>query len=218
MDVSTLTSTGSSSSATTSATSSMMSNYDTFLTLLTTQLTNQNPLDPMDSDKFTEQLVAFSSVEQQIQTNTNLEDMLSALAASTTLNLVNYVGKEVTALSDTTSLASGSANWTYTLGAAPDTVEVTITNAAGAVVKTDKIAGAKGDNAYAWDGETDSGTTAPDGSYTISIVAKDAEGATVSVSTRTSGVVKAIDVSGTEPYLTVGTSKIPLSNVIAVGQ
>ncbi len=217
MDISALTggsSSGSSKSG--SAASSLMTNYDTFLRLLTTQLTTQNPLDPMDSEKFTEQLVSFSSVEQQIATNSNLESMLSAMAASATLNLVNYVGQDVTALSDTTRLENGSASWDYTLGADAETVKVTITNSAGAVVRTETIAAKAGEQTYEWDGTADSGTAAPSGNYTISFKAADGEGKSVSVSTRITGTVSTVDFSGTEPYLTVAGRKIPLSNVLSV--
>ena len=51
-------------------------NFDTFLQLLTTQLKNQNPLDPLDTNQFTAQLVQFSGVEQQLKTNEFLEALL----------------------------------------------------------------------------------------------------------------------------------------------
>ena len=44
-------------------------NFDTFLTLLTTQLRHQNPLDPLDTNDFTAQLVQFTQVEQTIKQN-----------------------------------------------------------------------------------------------------------------------------------------------------
>lgn len=88
--------TGTSASA---ATNSLMSNYTTFLTMLTTQLKTQSPLDPMDVNSFTQQLVQYSSVEQQIQTNANLKSMMETLTSSAALQLVNYIGKSVVAYS-----------------------------------------------------------------------------------------------------------------------
>ncbi|SON57712.1 Basal-body rod modification protein FlgD [Hartmannibacter diazotrophicus] len=217
MDVSALSSPSSSTTKSANAASSLLSNYDTFLTLLTTQLTTQNPLDPMDADKFTEQLTAFSSVEQQIETNSNLEDMLSALSASAALNLVNYVGKSVTALSDTTQLSGGSAQWTYTMGNDAETVDVTITNSAGAVVANDKIKANAGTNTYTWDGTTRNGGEATEGdNYTISFSATDSDGKSVPVTTQVKGKVSAVDVSGSEPYLVVNGSSVPLSGVLSV--
>ncbi len=53
-----------------------------FLTLLTTQLQNQDPLSPMDSTEFTNQLVQFSQVEQQITSNQKLDSLLALQLAS----------------------------------------------------------------------------------------------------------------------------------------
>ena len=52
-------------------------NFDTFLTLLTTQLKNQNPLEPLDTNQFTSQLVQFAQVEQQLKSNDQLATLVS---------------------------------------------------------------------------------------------------------------------------------------------
>ena len=95
---------------------SIAGNFDTFLQLLTTQLKNQNPLDPLDTNQFTQQLVQFSSVEQQLKTN----DFLSALGAgqlanSVQTNAVNYIGKTVTAAGVRSELTNGKAVWNFSL-------------------------------------------------------------------------------------------------------
>jgi len=84
------TNTPGSSSGTSSA--QLTDNFDTFLTLLTAQVQNQDPLSPTDATQFTEQLVQFSGVEQQIQSNQNLEALLAANSASTSASLANYLG------------------------------------------------------------------------------------------------------------------------------
>src|SRR6202789_478055 len=71
-------------------------NYNTFLTLLTTQLQNQNPLDPLDSNQFTQQLVEFSSVEQQVNMNTNLQTLISLQQTSDATSAMQYLGSNVT--------------------------------------------------------------------------------------------------------------------------
>jgi flagellar basal-body rod modification protein FlgD len=212
------TSTTSTTSSTSSATKALTANYDTFLKLLTTQLRVQNPLEPMDAEKFTEQLVSYSTVEQQIQTNKNLESILSSLSSSSMLNLVNYIGKSVEAEGSTAKLADGKATWKLNAGADAEKSTITIRNADGVVVHTETIALSNGEQSYTWDGKTDSGETATDGSYTIAVKATNADGETVSISTKTSGKVTAIDTSGSEPYLTVGSSKIPLSSVSRVSE
>src|ERR1700712_1251997 len=90
---------GSSSSSSSSATdrATIAGNFDTFLQLLTTQLKNQNPLDPLDTNQFTEQLVQFSSVEQQLKTNDFLSTLVSNNSNSINSNAVGYIGKTVAA-------------------------------------------------------------------------------------------------------------------------
>src|SRR5215218_2783230 len=71
-------------------------NFDAFLLLLTTQLKNQSPLDPMDTNQFTQQLVQFASVEQQLKSNATLSALLTTVKASTT-NAASFIGMQVTA-------------------------------------------------------------------------------------------------------------------------
>ena len=103
-------------SASDKAAASLSENYTMFLTLLTTQLKNQNPLDPMKSETFTQQLVQMSSVEQSIQTNKNLETLISASAFQaantavdiTSSNPVITVNGTQVKYSDVTSIANPS--------------------------------------------------------------------------------------------------------------
>ena len=118
MSVSGVSSSSGSGSGASAATNSLTSNYTTFLTLLTTQLRTQSPLSPMDVNNFTQQLVQYSAVEQQMQTNSNLQAMMDTLTSSAALQLVNYVGKSVTAYSDTTKMNDGKADWTINSSAA----------------------------------------------------------------------------------------------------
>ncbi len=113
-------------------------NFDTFLSILTTQLKNQNPLDPLDTNQFTSQMVEFTGVEQQLKTNEFLEALISANEQNFSSQAVSYIGKEVTAFSDQAHLKDSKATWTY--GMTEDAAEATITikNSAGAVVFTEK--------------------------------------------------------------------------------
>src|ERR1700734_3492026 len=89
-------STGTGSSTTgNSAMDQLSGNFDTFLQLLTTQLQNQDPLDPMDSNQFTQQLVEFSQVEQQINTNTNLQTLITQGTTNASAITTSYLGKNV---------------------------------------------------------------------------------------------------------------------------
>lgn len=210
--------TSSSSSGSGAATDSLMSNYNMFLNMLTTQLRTQNPLDPMDASKFTEQLVQYSSVEQQITTNSKLQDMLSTMISSTALSLVNYLGKEVTASSDITKLeAGGTADWKLTSSAAAEGATITIRDASGAVVRTMTQDLSLGEQSISWDGKTDDGTAASSGNYSITVDAKDSDGNPVSIETKVTGEVTAIDTSTATPYLKVNGVLVPLANLISIG-
>src|SRR5690606_33728635 len=90
-------------------------NFQTFLQLLTTQLQNQNPLDPLDTNQFTQQLVQFAGVEQQIATNATLSALLQVMDSSHLTGAVDFIGKRVTAEGATTVLDDQSAVWNINL-------------------------------------------------------------------------------------------------------
>src|SRR6187397_2106289 len=89
------------------------SNFTTFLQLLTTQLRNQNPLDPLDTNQFTQQLVQFSSVEQELNINKQLSTLVSLQQTAQSTAALSYVGKSVTVDSSTPQLTNGQAQWSF---------------------------------------------------------------------------------------------------------
>ena len=191
-------------------------NFDTFLQLLITQLKNQNPLEPLDTNQFTQQLVQFTSVEQQLKTNEFLEAMMQSSQNSTNAQAVSYVGKTVTASGATTDLLDGAANWIYRVDAAAETTNITIKDASGNVVDTENLSLAAGTDQIVWDGTTSSGTQLTSGRFTITIDARDGNGKYVPVTTEMQGVVDGVDVSGSEPFILIGDLRIPLSSISAV--
>lgn len=191
-------------------------NFDTFLQLLTTQLKNQNPLEPLDTNQFTQQLVQFTSVEQQLKTNEFLEAMMQSSQNSNNAQAVSYVGKTVTASGATTDLVDGVANWVYRVDAAAENTNITIKDAAGNVVYTENLSLEAGTDQIVWDGTTSSGTKLTSGQFTITIDARDGDGKYVPVTTEMQGVVEGVDVSGSEPYILIGDLRIPLSSISAV--
>src|SRR3569832_441863 len=93
----------------------LTNNFSTFLTLLTTQLKNQDPTSPMDSNQFTQQLVQFSQVEQQINSNKNLESLIALTKSQNATNAVSYLGKTLKLTDGTAALINGQAQRTYTV-------------------------------------------------------------------------------------------------------
>lgn len=209
---------GSSSSSTSSLGASrqgIADNFDTFLQLLTTQLKNQNPLDPLDTNAFTQQLVQFSSVEQQLKTNDFLSALVQSNVNSVQTNAVNYIGKTVSAEGVRSELVGGKAVWNFSLKDAADTT-VTIKDKAGNVVYTERGNLQAGTGQFTWDGKTSTGAKAPDGTYSISMTGVDAEGKTVPISTEFTGVVTGVDFTGSEPVLLIGATRVNLSGVSAI--
>ena len=191
-------------------------NFDTFLSILTTQLKHQNPLDPMDTNQFTQQLVQFTGVEQQLKTNTFLEALMNASQRTSNTDAVSYIGKEVTAAGTNATLKGGGASWAYNAAANAADVKVTIKNASGQVVYSETGSLNQGPGNFLWDGVGSDGQAKPDGVYTITIDGKSLAGKNVAINTSTVGVVSAVDFSGTEPVMTVGGSKIRLSDITSV--
>jgi flagellar basal-body rod modification protein FlgD len=92
-----------------SASQQLAGNFNTFLQLLTTQLQNQNPLDPLDTNQFTQQLVEFASVEQQINTNTNLQSLINLQQTSEATSALSLVGSTVTVGGNSATLSNATS-------------------------------------------------------------------------------------------------------------
>ncbi len=210
-------STSSTSSSSSTSATGLASNFTQFLTLLTTQLKNQNPLDPMDTNQFTQQLVEFAGVEQQLKTNDRLDSILTASQSASSASATSYIGKTVTTDGTTAQLANGSASWTLDPARAATKAVVTISDSKGNVVATQTTALAAGSQSFTWNGKTSAGLTSADGTYSIKVAAVDATGANVSVDTSVTGTVSEVDLSGSTPVLLVGSQKVPLSSVQQIG-
>ncbi len=194
----------------------LASNFDTFLSLLTTQMKNQDPLSPMDSTQFTQQLVEMTGVEQQLAANDFLKQLVSNTGASVA-SAVNLIGKQVQAVTDTAQLSNGQAQWQYTLGAGATDVKLEVLDANGksvaAYAASDTGAGA---HSFTWDGKSMTGKQMPDGPYTLRITATDPTGASVSASSFIQGVVTGVEQSNGATVLTVNGGTVPLSAVTSV--
>ena len=201
---------------------SIADNFDTFLTLLTTQLKNQNPLEPLDTNQFTQQMVQFTSVEQQLKTNEFLEALVlgnqnaagNKYAAAN--QAIGMIGKTITAQSSVATLENGQASWTFTLGQNAPNSEVTIRNETGAIVFSKQLALSEGQASFEWDGKDANGMQYPSGNYSITIDAKDANNNNVTALTQVQGVVDRVDLTGEMPVLMVGNSRIILDAVLSV--
>jgi flagellar basal-body rod modification protein FlgD len=199
-----------------SATQQLTGNMDTFLQLLTTQLQNQDPMNPMDSDQFTQQLVEYSQVEQQINTNTNLQTLISLQQGGAASSAVSYLGKTVSVTNGSASLTDSAASWNYTLAAPSTATTLTIANASGQTVYTGAGSTSAGGNTFDWNGQDNNGNQLPDGVYTLAVTAAASDGSAVQTSVSSTGVVSEVNLSGSTPELMIGSMAVPISQVATV--
>ncbi len=192
-------------------------NFDQFLLLLTTQLQNQNPLEPLDTNQFTQQLVQFASVEQQIQTNQTLSSLLSLSESSKVSNAVSFLGAKVVAEGSSTLFTGDSAEWAISTSVPASRAIFEVRDVNGNVIASNDVSLTTGtEHKYVWDGTTTAGGKAPVGIYTLSVQAFDASGARVAAQTDIKGVVDGIDLTGAEPVLKIGDLLVPMSLIKSV--
>jgi flagellar basal-body rod modification protein FlgD len=191
-------------------------NFSTFLTLLTTQLKNQDPTAPMDSNAFTQQLVMYSQVEQQIDSNDNLKTLIAQGSSNAAAVTTGYLGKRVSITNGNASLTSGSATWTYVLDNAAATNQLTVTNASGKTVYSGTGDLTAGNHSFVWNGKDNNGNQLADGTYKLTVTAADTNGTNITSSVASAGTVTQIDMTGSTPQLIVGNMEIGLGDIAAV--
>ena len=207
-------SSGSSLSSTTGAT--LAGNFQTFLTLLTTQLQNQNPLDPLDTNQFTQQLVQFAGVEQQLKTNDQLTTLVSLQQTAQSTQALGFVGKTAVVDGSTAALSNGAATWS--LGVPTNSnVSISITNSTGQTVYSNTYAVQAGQNqTFGWDGKGNDGTQWPDGQYKLTATAADSAGNDVAVTTQIQGVVNSVDLTQSPPLLSINGQTYTVSQIKSI--
>ena len=192
-------------------------NFTTFLTLLTTQLQNQNPLDPLDTNQFTQQLVQFASVEQQINMNTQLQTLVSLQQTAQNSQALGFVGKTVTVKGGTAPLTNGQAQWTFS-STSPAKATFTVTDSTGQTVLTKTGTVQPGAQSFNWNGLDSSGRQWADGNYTLTITAVGANRQSVAIPTTVTGMVSSVDLTQSPPLLSIGGQTYTLNQILSVQQ
>ena len=203
-------------SASSTASTQVTTAYNTFITLLTSQLQHQDPLNPTNTDTFTQELIQLSGVEQQLTTNQTLSSMNTDLSTITQANGLGYVGKTVTASGSTSPLQNGSAQWDYTLNSAAQAVTLNVKDANGNTVYSTSGDTTSGQHSFSWNGTSSGGSTVTSGDYTLSVTATDTSGNSVSTTTNMVGQVTGVDTSTGTTQLQVGDIEVPIANVTAI--
>jgi flagellar basal-body rod modification protein FlgD len=191
-------------------------NFQSFLQLLTTQLQNQNPLDPLDTNQFTQQLVEFAGVQQQLNTNDSLATLVSLQQTTQSTQALGFVGKNAIVTGNTAALTNSSATWQVNVPTS-STVNITIANSTGQTVFSGNYDAAAGNNQpFTWNGQGNDGTQYPDGNYTLTATAKDQSGNNVAITTAIEGTVSAVDLTQSPPLLTIGGQKYTVSQIQSI--
>jgi flagellar basal-body rod modification protein FlgD len=217
----TATTAASTTAATTAAAAmkkSMGMNKDDFMKLFIAQLQYQDPLAPQDPTAMLNQLSQLSLVEQSYNSNTALAKLLTAQNNSTSISAVSFIGKEITATGNSISLdGTSAASVKFNLAVPTDSTQISISDAAGKVVRTVTTGAFKaGDATYTWDGRDNNGALLTPGSYSFSATGITAAGTSTAATPYTTGRVDGVSMSGGTPMLTIGSTSIALTDVIGV--
>ena len=195
-----------------------------FLNLLVTQLKNQDPLDPMDANEFTSQLVQFASVEQQIYQNANLEKMLSIQQTNQVATMVDFIGNTIEAVGDQVPLENGIAKTTYELdpqaGQIPvaDKINITVQNAAGQTVYTTVGEVTPGQQEFIWDGKSNNDIAQDPGLYTVIVTALDRSGDLINTKQTVFGRVTGAGAEEGAVQLYMGDVVTSLDKVLSISE
>jgi flagellar basal-body rod modification protein FlgD len=192
-------------------------NFNTFLTLLTTQLKNQDPLSPMNTDQFTQQLVAFSQVEQQIKTNSQLGTLISNGSSSEAISALPMVGRSIEYNGNQTVLKSSQANFSYTLPTHAAAATIGIEDSGGSTIYLAKADATSGRHTFTWNGKTIGGQQRPDGgTYKVVVRATDANNKPITATTTAIGTVTGVSVDNNVATFDVSGVKVPMSQLVTL--
>ena len=194
----------------------LSSNFGDFLNLLMTQLKNQDPGSPMDANSFTSELVQFSSVEQQINTNASLATLIQLTQAGDVAQATAVVGKPVMVQSTQIPLQNSSGTLVFTAATAgPATI--TVQNANGGTLQQVSENASQGANTWNWNGKNSAGQTVPDGAYTVTVTSGAPGVAATALPFTVVGTATGVTSANNTVNLQLGALSIPFSNVVSVG-
>ncbi len=193
--------------------SKLSGDYNNFLTLLTTQLKNQDPMSPMDTTQFTQQLVEFSGVEQQINGNKKLDQLVGLQSTANAYGAVGFVGTTIASDSDQMPLQNKKGKFDYTIEHTSGNALLKITNSSGQLVMVKQVDSTVGTHPVEWDGTDYTGSQLPDGAYTVAVAYQDSAGTNYDAPITTYGTVDSAEIAGGNVSLKMGAVSVGLDKV-----
>ncbi|WBY09455.1 flagellar hook capping FlgD N-terminal domain-containing protein [Sphingomonas sp. 7/4-4] len=214
----TVTSTTAPDAKTTAATTKINADFDMFLKLLTAQMQNQDPLDPMDTAQYTQQLVQYSQVEQSIEQTATLKEMLAAFGTQNLMQASSLVGAQVETSSATSGLSAATpAQWTWSATRDVTSMTATIKDDKGKIIDTLPITATGAAGAFTWDGTTSAGKKVDPGLYTLELAGVDASGAKVAATAHAFGKVNDVELENGMVKLTINGLTVATSDLLRIG-
>ena len=195
------------------ALAALSGNFSDFLGMLMTQLQNQDPTSPLDTNQFTSELVQFSGVEQQINTNASLTQLIQLTQAGEAMQGSQLAGKPVTVTATQIPLQSGTGHVGFTAPAA-EPVRIVITDANGQAVRTATVNATAGQNGWTWDGTNSAGTRMPDGAYNVAVLGGTAD---TPLSFTVTGTATGVQSTASGMQLDLGPVAVGFGAVQSVG-
>ena len=193
---------------------------DEFLKLLMTQMGNQDPTAPNDSQAFVAQLATFAQLELQQNNNKNIESLLLAQASANQTSMANFVGKDVLFKSDSLQLIAGQkAGATASLKDGATNVTAVVLDSEGKTVRTMQLGPHDaGSMAFEWDGRDDTGRSMPPGEYKLRVTAQDEKGKSVAVEQQGSGHIDGIAYVDGVAVLKLGDVRVKVSDIVEINE
>jgi flagellar basal-body rod modification protein FlgD len=198
-----------------SALNSLSSNFGDFLSLLMTQLQNQDPTSPLDTNEFTSELVEFSGVEQQINTNSSLTQLIQLTQAGEMMQASAMTGKQVTVSSDHVPLQNGKGTIQFT-APSNEMVDIAVYSDSGSKLRETVLQANKGTNTWTWDGKDSSGHSLADGSYKVAVAGANTDGTTSALTFSVVGTATGVQNQSSGVQLQVGALSVDFSKVQSV--
>jgi len=195
----------------------LFEDYEAFLQLLTTQLQHQDPLDPMDTAEYTDQLTQYAILEQNVATNDNLEQLIGLTTTSTNTAGLQYIGQTAEIDSNYAMLSDGSATWSYSPSETTAEVSLIVRDQDGRLVYEESGETGIGEQTFVWDGQTNRGDTAANGIYSLEVIASDRNGEAVATEVTSFGEVTGVDTTDGDVVYVVGELRVSEAALLGIG-
>lgn len=201
------------------ASTKLTADYNLFLKLLTTQMQNQDPLSPMDSTQYTQQLVQYSQVEQSISQTKTLNSILSSLNMASLTSSTSMIGQPVQLDSDKAGLSAATpAQWEWNADGAITGLTATVLNEKGTKVDTFELEVSGKTGQFSWDGTTSDGKKVDPGLYQLTLTGTTDAGAKISTTAKAIGKVDDVQMVNGSPVVSVNGAQYPTSMILRIAK